>query len=182
MEALETLIAKGKIRAAGVCNYPVDLMTEARKTTVLASNQVPFSMVRRDIEQDIVPYCLKNNIGILAYSPLQRGLLTGKIRTGYKFNDGDSRPDTPYFREPNLSTVNSFLEKIKPIADGKNASLSQLVLNWTIHQPGITCALAGARNPAQAIENAGAADIVLSSEEINLINKYTAGLQIDTNI
>jgi len=182
MEALEQLISEGKIRAGGVCNYPLDLMREAEKTIILASDQMPYSMVRRDIENDIVPYCLDKKIGILAYSPMQRGLLTGKIKPGHKFNEGDSRPDTPYFKEPNLSTILRFLEKIKPIAEGHNATLSQLVLNWTIRQPGITCALAGARNPAQTLENIGAIRFRLTPDEINLINKYISELQIDTKL
>lgn len=182
MEALQILIDSGKVRAAGVCNYSAELMAEANKSIILASNQVPYSMVRRDIETDVVPFCLKTNTGILAYSPLQRGLLTGKVKSGHIFNEGDSRPDTPYFREPNLSNINSFLKKIRPIADGHNATLSQLVLNWTIKQPGITCALAGARNPAQVKENSGAAHFKLNDEEINIINKYISDLHIVTKL
>jgi aryl-alcohol dehydrogenase-like predicted oxidoreductase len=182
MEALQILIDKGKVRAAGVCNYSTELMAEANKSIKLASNQVPYSMVRRDIEKDIVPYCLNTGTGILAYSPMQRGLLTGKIKPGHKFNEGDNRPETPYFKEPNLSKINGFLEKIRPIADGHNASLSQLVLNWTIRQPGITCALAGARNPAQVIENAGGASFSLTVEEMKTINQYISELQIVTKI
>jgi aryl-alcohol dehydrogenase-like predicted oxidoreductase len=182
MEALEILIQKGKIRAGGVCNYSVELMKNAEKTLTLASNQVPYSMVRRDIEMDVIPWCLGRNIGILAYSPLQRGLLSGKIKPGHIFNNGDTRPDTPYFKDPNMSNILHFLENIKPIADGHNVTLSQLVLNWTIQQPGITCALAGARNPAQVSENAGAAGFKLTGEEIGIINKKISDLQIDTKI
>jgi aryl-alcohol dehydrogenase-like predicted oxidoreductase len=179
MEALELLIQKGKIKAAGVCNYSSDLLAEAEKTITLASNQVPYSMVRRDIEKDIVPHCIKRDIGILAYSPIQRGLLSGKIKPGHKFNEGDTRPDTPYFKEPNLSNILDFLEKIRPVAYGHNATLAQLVLNWTIQQPGITCALAGARNPSQVMENAGAAAFRLTGEEIKLINKYISDIHLD---
>lgn len=182
MEALELLIQKGKIRAAGVCNYSAELLAEAGKTIMLASNQVAYSMVKKDIEKEIAPLCIKNNIAILAYSPLQRGLLSGKIKPGHKFNEGDTRPDSPYYKEPNLSNILAFLEKIRPIADSHNVTLSQLVLNWTIQQPGITCALAGARNPAQVIENAGAARFRLSGEEINTINKYISEIQINTKI
>ena len=182
MEALEILITKGKIRAAGVCNYSSGLLEEAGKTIRLASNQVPYSMVKRDIEKDVVPLCIKNKTGILAYSPMQRGLLTGKIKPGHKFNEGDSRPDTPYFKEPNLSNILAFLEKLRPIAAGHNATLSQLVLNWTIHQPGITCALAGARNPVQVLENAGAAQFSLTTDEIKTINHYIAEIQINTKL
>jgi Predicted oxidoreductases (related to aryl-alcohol dehydrogenases) len=182
MEALEMLITKGKIRAAGVCNYSAGLLEEAGKTIRLASNQVPYSMVRRDIEKEMVPLCIKIKTGILAYSPMQRGLLTGKIKPGHKFNEGDSRPDTPYFKEPNLSNILTFLEMIRPIAEGHNATLSQLVLNWTIQQPGITCALAGARNPAQVLENAGAVQFSLTTDEIKSINNYLSDIQINTKI
>ncbi|HYX05742.1 MAG TPA: aldo/keto reductase, partial [Bacteroidales bacterium] len=84
MEAIERLLEQGKIRAAGVCNYSAQELEEAEKTLKLASDQVPYSMVNRDIETDVVPYCLKNNLGILAYSPMQRGLLTGKMKPGMK--------------------------------------------------------------------------------------------------
>jgi aryl-alcohol dehydrogenase-like predicted oxidoreductase len=182
MEALEILLQKGKIRAAGVCNYSSDLVSEAIKSINLASNQVPYSMVRRDIETDLVPFCIRKKIGILAYSPLQRGLLSGKIKPGHKFNAGDTRPDSPYYKEPNLTKILDFLEKIRPIAEGHNATLSQLVLNWTIQQPGITCALAGARNPAQVLENKGAADFMLTHDEIENINTYISDIKIDTKL
>ena len=182
MEALEILIQKGKIRAAGVCNYSSELVSEAIKSISLASNQVPYSMLRRDIETGIVPFCIERNIGILAYSPFQRGLLTGKIKPGHKFNVGDTRPDSPYYKEPNLTKILDFLEKIRPIAEDNNVTLSQLVLNWTIQQPGITCVLSGARNPAQVKENMGAADFVLTSEEIKMINNYISDIKIDTKL
>lgn len=182
METLNRLIETGKIRAAGVCNYSVDLLIEAEKTINLASNQMPYSMVKRDIENDIVPYCTGKNMGILAYSPIQRGLLSGKIKPGHKFNAGDTRPDSPYFKEPNLTRILEFLEHLKPIAENHNATLSQLVLNWTIQQPGITCALAGARNASQVIENAGASDFSLEKNEIMTINGYISNLQVDKNI
>lgn len=182
MEALELLVKQGKIRAGGVCNYTVELMAEADRSFQILSNQVPYSMVRRDIEKDVIPWCLENNKSILAYSPLQRGLLTGKIQPGHKFNEGDSRPDTPFYKEPNLSNISGFVEKLKPIAASNNATISQVVLNWTIQQPGITCALAGARNPAQVLENAGAAEFRLSTSEIQEINKYIAETQIDPKI
>lgn len=182
MEALEQLIVKGKVRAGGVCNYNADLLTEASKTFILASDQVPYSMVNRNIEKVTVPYCIDNKIGILAYSPMQRGLLTGKITPGYKFNTGDNRPSTPYYKEPNLSKILGFLEKIKPVAAERNITLAQLVLNWTTQQPGITCVLAGARTPAQVLENIGAVNFLLSKEEMDRINNLLAGITIVTKI
>ncbi len=181
MEALNTLIQNGKIRSAGVCNYTPDLLAETEKTINLASVQMPYSMVRRDIEKDIVPYCIRKNKSILAYSPLQRGLLSGKIKPGHKFREGDSRIDSPFYNEPNLSNILTFLEKLRPLAEDHKATLSQIVLNWTIQQPGITCALAGARNPEQVIENAGAAGFSLSKDEIEIINSYISEIQIEKN-
>jgi aryl-alcohol dehydrogenase-like predicted oxidoreductase len=182
MEALAILIGQGKIRAGGVCNYSLGLMSEASDSNILISNQVPYSMVNRNIEGEIVPYCIENNIGILAYSPLQRGLLTGKMKAGHHFNEGDSRPSTPYYKEPNFSKILGLLDKIKPMADNHSVTLSQLVLNWTIQQPGITCALAGARNPSQVLDNIGAAKFSLTSEEIININSLIADIQVDTKI
>ena len=182
MEALEILINNGKIKAGGVCNYSVDLMKEAVSTFNLTSNQVPYSMVNRNIEKDTIPFCIENNIGILAYSPLQRGLLTGKMKAGYKFNDGDTRPSSSFYKEPNFTNILRFIDKIKPIAYERNVTLSQLVLNWTIQQQGITCALAGARNPAQVLENIGASEFFLTKEEIQKINSLIAELQLDPKI
>ncbi len=182
METLHELIKQGKIRAGGVSNYSVELMSEAMKTLTIASNQVPYSMVNRTIEKSIIPYCLQNNIGILAYSPLQRGILTGKIKKGHKFGEGDSRPDTVYYKEPNLSNILNFVEELRIIADERKVTLSQMVLNWTIRQPGITCALAGARNAAQVLENLGAVDFDLTDDEIARINGYISNLKIETRI
>ncbi|MDD4109888.1 MAG: aldo/keto reductase [Prolixibacteraceae bacterium] len=179
MEALEILKTEGKIRAGGVSNYNLNQFSEACKYFSLTSNQVPYSMVLRDIEKDLIPWCIKNNKAVIAYSPMQRGLLTGKITTGYHFNDGDHRPSTPFFREPNLSRINNFLSEIKPLADDKKATLAQLVLKWTLCQPGISCVLAGARNRDQVAENIKAEQIVLSEDDINFINEKLNNLQLE---
>jgi aryl-alcohol dehydrogenase-like predicted oxidoreductase len=179
MEAVARLIEQGKVRYAGVCNYDVALMEEAAKTIHLVSDQVSYSMVKRDIEKELVPHLIKNKQSVLAYSPLQRGLLAGKIKPGQQFADGDTRADLPYYSARNIELTNAFLKKIKPIADGKNATLSQLVIRWTIEQPGITIALVGARNAAQAVENAGAARIQLTAEEMQFINSELTRLNLE---
>jgi aryl-alcohol dehydrogenase-like predicted oxidoreductase len=174
MEAVQRLIEQGKIRAAGVCNYSANQMDKAENTISLTSNQVPYSMVYRDIEKEIVPYALKHNKAIIAYSPLQRGLLTGKIKPEQRFNEGDTREGNSFFSLPNIIEVNAFLDKLKPLTESKKATLAQLVIRWTIEQPGITIALVGARNAKQAIENAGAGEISLSPDEIRFINEELA--------
>ncbi|MDW7693195.1 aldo/keto reductase [Flammeovirgaceae bacterium SG7u.111] len=179
MEAIDILLKQGKIRAGGVCNYSTDQMKEAEETVEITSNQVPYSMVFRGIEEDVVPLCLEKKKSILAYSPLQRGLLTGKITPDYQFGEGDHRPNTPFFKTENLKKTNDFLNKIRPIADDKGVSLTQLVIKWTIEQPGITCALVGARNTEQVKHNVKGATISLSTEEISLINKYLEELKLE---
>lgn len=169
MEAVARLIQDGKVRYAGVCNYDVEQMKEVGKYINLVSDQVPYSMVKREIEKELIPYVLENKKSILAYSPMQRGLLTGKMNPGHQFADGDTRADSAFFNDENIKRTNAFLEKIKPLAAEKNATIGQLVIRWTVEQPGITIALVGARNAEQAIQNARAMDIKLSSEEIELI-------------
>lgn len=168
MEALQSLIQQGKILAAGVSNYSLDQLKEAEKTIHLASNQVSYSMLNRSIEQDLVPYSVEHNIGIIAYSPLERGLLTGKYFKDATLKSDDHR--NGYFGQFNPEKVKAFLNTIEPIATSKNASLSQLVLRWTTVQPGISIVLAGARNATQAIDNAKAMDLTITVEELTLIN------------
>ncbi|HEX9513308.1 MAG TPA: aldo/keto reductase [Puia sp.] len=170
MEAVAGLIQQGKVRAAGVSNYDTELMKKAAKTILLASDQVPFSMVDRTIEKELVPYCIANKKAILAYSPLQRGLLTGKIRPGQTFGEGDTRAGNRFFTDKNIIRINEFLDHLRPLAAAKNASLSQLVIRWTLERPGITIALVGARDAQQAIQNAEAIRVSLSPEEIGFIN------------
>jgi len=177
MEAVARLIEQGKVRYAGVSNYDTKQLAEAEKYVDVVSNQVPYSMVKRSIEEELIPYCLQNNKSILAYSPLERGLLTGKMKPGYQFSNGDHRSEISFFKDENLKRTNDFLDLIKPIADEKNLTIGQLVLLWTLAQPGITIALVGARNSEQAIVNAKALESSLSSEEISLISGNLANLQ-----
>lgn len=176
METVAELIKQGKVRYAGVSNYNVEQLKEAQKYVDIVSNQVPYSMVLRDIEEDVVPYCMEEGVSILAYSPLERGLLTGKMKPGNVFQKGDHRADLYFFTDENIERTNRFLERIRPLAVKKGVTLSQLVLSWTISQPGITIALAGARTEKQSIENAGAGAIDLSLGDIAFINWELSGL------
>lgn len=179
MEAVHRLKEQGKIRAAGVCNYDAEQMKTAEKGVAVVTNQVPYSMVLRDIEKDVVPYCLETGKGVLAYSPLQRGILTGKITSDYKFKKGDHRPSTPHYKEPNLSRINEFLDRIKPLAHDNGLTLAQLVIYWTIRQPAINAALVGARNPEQVKENAKAGEINLENSVIQNIDKELDKLKLN---
>ncbi len=172
MEAMIKLKKDGKIREIGVSNYSLEQFKEAISFAPVVSNQLPFSMVDRHIEKDIIPYCLENGYAILAYSPLQRGLLTGKVTPDYKFKDDDHRKDNPFFTIENRKKVLKLIEKIKPIADSHGVTVAQLVINWTVNHPGITAALIGTRNVKQAEENFSSLNFKLSEDEINEINKW----------
>jgi aryl-alcohol dehydrogenase-like predicted oxidoreductase len=178
METVAQLIKEGKVRHAGVCNYNVEQLREASQYVDIVSNQIPYSMVKREIEKDMVPYALENNISIIAYSPLERGLLTGKMKPGHHFETSDHRAALYFFKDENLRRTNTFLDRIRPLAEEKKATLSQLVLRWTIEQPGITIALAGARNAEQSVQNAKAINVQLSPEEIHFITTELDKLEL----
>lgn len=168
MEALATLVQQGKIRAAGVSNYDLASLQEAENFISLASDQVSYSMLNRSIEADVVPYALKNNLSVIAYSPLERGLLTGKYFTDAKLKTEDHR--NGYFGQFDRTKVAALVHALTPLANDKNVELAQLVLRWTTLQPAITIVLAGARNAAQSIANAGAMGVDINHEEMKFIN------------
>lgn len=170
-EAVHQLVKQGKVRYAGVCNYDVAHLKEAERTLPIVSDQIPFSMVNRGIEEEIVPYCVKHNKSVIVYSPLERGLLTGKIKPGHKFAAGDHRASNPFFSDESIRKTDALLERLRPLAEKKDATLGQLVLRWTIDHPGITIALVGARDAQQAVQNAKAVNVKLSPEEIAFIDK-----------
>jgi aryl-alcohol dehydrogenase-like predicted oxidoreductase len=178
MEAIAQLIKQGKIRAAGVCNYTADQMKVAETVVSLAANQVPYSMVFRDIEKEVVPYCIENKKSVIAYSPLHRGLLTGKFKPGHLYNDGDTRESNRFYTAENITRTNAFLDTIRPLAADKNATLAQLVIAWTLQQPGITLALVGARNAEQATQNAKASEVKLNAEDLTFINDRLNKLEL----
>jgi aryl-alcohol dehydrogenase-like predicted oxidoreductase len=136
-------------------------------------------MVKREAEQDVLPWCRQNNVGAIVYSPLQLGLLSGRVTLDRTFPSDDLRSSSPYFRPENRKRVLTFLDEIRPIAEGHKATLAQLVINWTIRRPGITAALVGARNAQQARENAGAAGFRLSEDETRRIDELVDGLKLE---
>jgi aryl-alcohol dehydrogenase-like predicted oxidoreductase len=178
MEAVAKLIEQGKIRAAGVCNYSVAQVEEALNTVTLVSNQVPYSMINRTIEKDVVPQAVAKKMSIIPYSPLQRGLLTGKIKRNHKFNAGDTRENNRFYKPDNIDRVNTFLQQIKPIADDYSVSLTQLVINWTTRQPAMDCVLVGARDEKQVQENVKSLSFKLKEDELKTIRKHAEELML----
>ncbi|GAX36319.1 aldo/keto reductase [Nodularia sp. NIES-3585] len=165
MGALNQLKEQGKIRSIGVSNFSRAQLVEAAQYGRIDSLQPPYSLFWRQVEKEAMPYCIENNISILAYSPLAQGLLTGKFGVGHKFDPTDNRAKNKLFQGENFQRAQQALEKLRPIAARHNCSLAQLALAWLIAQPQ-TSAIAGARYPEQAQDNASAADIQLSSDEV----------------
>ncbi len=169
MSALNYLKEQGKIRAIGVSNFSRAQLEEAAQYGRIDSLQPPYSLFWRYVEKDAMPYCVENNISILAYSPLAQGLLTGKFAPGHKFDPKDNRVDNKLFQGENFERAHQALEKLRPIAERHDCTLAQLALAWLIAQPQ-TQAIAGARNTEQATANAQAANIQLSEAELQEID------------
>jgi len=173
MEAMLRLKEQGKIRAIGVSNFTAEMLEACLKLGPLASDQPKYNLLDRRIEKDVLPFCRKQAIGLIVYNPLEMGLLTGKVTMDRTFPEGDQRNQAylSWFRLENRKRVLDALEKLCPIAGDHGMTLAQLVINWTIGEPGITSAIVGARTPQQAKENAEAASFALSDGERALIRK-----------
>ncbi len=174
METLETLKAQGKIRSIGASNTSPDDVKAYVAAGQLDAIQEEYSMVKRDIETTLIPLCQENDISVLSYSSLALGLLTGKIGPERTFEGDDQRKDNPRFSIENRRKVAQLMEVIEPIAAAHGATRAQVVIAWTLQQPGITFSLCGARNPEQAAENARAGRLRLTAEEIDVIGKAAA--------
>jgi aryl-alcohol dehydrogenase-like predicted oxidoreductase len=165
LAAMGKLMKAGKIRAIGVSNYDAEWLRRGMTAAPLHSLQPPYSLIQRGIEKDVLPFCRENNVGVIVYSPMERGLLAGTVPPERQFAPGDHRAKHKFFTPENRRRVMSALERIKPIADRHGASYAQAVINWTFQEPGITAAIVGARNAEQATHNAGAMRFTLSPEE-----------------
>lgn len=171
MQTLLDLKQEGKIRSIAASNITVEDMEAYCQAGQLDAVQEKYNMLDRDLEENILPYCRKNNVSVLSYSSLALGLLTGKIGPERQFAGDDLRIENPRFTVENRQKVANLLAAFEPITLERGISLAQLVIAWTLAQPGITYALCGARNAQQAIENAHAGDIILTDDELTLMNQ-----------
>jgi myo-inositol catabolism protein IolS len=169
MRALNQLQEQGKIRAIGVSNFSRAQLEEVMQYGRIDSLQPPYSLFWRSVERDAMPYCIEQNISILAYSSLAQGILAGKFGPNPTFAEGDHRSKNRLFKPENYQRVQAALDKLRPIAERKDCTLAQLSLAWLIAQPQ-TNAIAGARNAKQAVANAKADAIQLSPEELQEID------------
>ncbi len=173
--AMVKLLEVGKVKAIGVCNFSAAELAIAHSLFPIHTLQSPYSLMRRSIETDILPFCQNNQIALLAYSPLERGLLTGKIDLKTHFPVADHREQSATFSLPNRKLALKALSRLKPIAEKHRATLAQLILHCTYHMPGITAVLVGARTAAQAKENAGALSLRLTgAERFAIVDAFAA--------
>jgi len=165
MGAMNELLQQGKIRAIGVSNFSCSQLKEAAQFARIDSLQQPYSLFWRHVEKDTMPYCIENNITILAYSSMAQGILTGKFGPDHKFAKGDHRSKNKLFKQENFKRVQQALNRLRPIADRYDLSLGQLALAWVIAHQGV-CAIAGARNAEQVLQNAKATEGHLSETDL----------------
>ncbi|MCW8347064.1 aldo/keto reductase [Vibrio sp. ZSDZ65] len=170
MEALLALKKAGKIRAIGISNANQIDLEQYQHSGVVDAVQEKYNLIERQLEKTLLPSTIQSNVSCLSYSSLAMGLLSGKVTPERLFTGDDQRITDPMFTVENRRWVQKFCQSIEPIARQKNVSVAQLVIAATLQQPGITYALCGARNAAQAIENAAAGSVVLSQEEIKFID------------
>jgi len=172
-ETMGDLIKEGKIRYAGVSNFNLGQLKRVQPIHPVASLQPPYSMLERGIEGKVLGYCSANNIGVIVYSPMQKGLLTGKFTREriQKLAPDDHRRRDPHFREPELSANLELVEGLRAIADKSGMTVAQLAIAWILRRPEITAAIVGARRPSQIEETVVAADCELSKKDIAAIEK-----------
>lgn len=157
------LIRAGKVRYAGASNFSVAQLKRVQAIHPVAALQPPYSMLDRRIEADLLPFCAENDIGVIIYSPMQSGLLTGKFTRDVieGLEPGDWRLRQPQFKEPQLSANLDFIDKLRQIAARYARPLAQLAIAWTLSRPEVTSAIVGARRPRQIEESAPAGDWAL---------------------
>ena len=175
-EEMALLAAEGKVRYLGVCNYNVEQIERVRKIYPVTSLQPPYSMLRREAEKELLGYCAVHNIGVVAYSPMQRGLLTGTFsheRLAALAPD-DHRRRAPEFQEPAFTASLQLVEGLRKIAQRHGRTVAQLAISWVLRRPEVTAAIVGARRPSQIRETMAAADWNLSRQDIAEIEKLLA--------
>ncbi len=171
-QAMSDLKKAGKVREIGVSNHNVSQMKRLQPIADIASLQPPYNMLNRNIEQEIAPFCETEKIGIICYSPMGKGILTGKfdVERAKNLSDKDHRSRDPKFASPQLEINLKLVERIRPIADDNNRPMAQLSLAWTLRRPEVTSAIVGIRRPDQIQDTIAASGWQLTPDEINLID------------
>jgi aryl-alcohol dehydrogenase-like predicted oxidoreductase len=171
---LAALQRQGKVRWIGVSNFDVKQLRRVQKIASVTLLQPPYSLINRGVEEDILPYCLRENIGVIVYSPMASGLLTGAMtrERATKLPKDDWRSSDPEFREPKLSRNLVLVERLREIGKRHGRSPGEVAIAWTLRNPAITGAIVGARNARQANGVMRAGELHLSDKEVNEIEEF----------
>lgn len=164
--ALAALQQAGKTKSIGASNFTLPQLQEFHAVCPIAAFQPPYNMLQREIERDTLPWCRGRGIAVCIYWPLMKGLLAGKLPRDHVFQPRDGRAKYPMFQGVEWQKNQDFLDELRSIAAEIGKTVSQVVVNWTINQPGITAALCGAKRPEQIRETAGALGWQLSPPQL----------------
>jgi aryl-alcohol dehydrogenase-like predicted oxidoreductase len=175
-EEMARLVQEGKIRFLGASNFNVEQIKRVHEIHPVASLQPPYSMLHREVEDELLTYCADNKIGVIAYSPMQRGLLTGKFSPERlsSLPLDDHRRKSADFHEPQFTATLELVEQLKPIAERNGKTLAQLSISWVLRRSEVTAAIVGARRPEQILETAPASDWDLNDKDIEQIEQLLA--------
>lgn len=168
-EEMIKLKEEGKVRYVGVSNFDVPLMERCLSIHHIDSLQPPYSMLAREVEKDILPFCQKNGIGVVGYSPMHSGLLTGKFDVE-RLQPDDWRLKSSDFKGERLHRNLDFVDALRPIADKYQKTVGQIAVAWVLNNSAVTAAIVGARNANQAEENIGGADLKIEDTDLEKIN------------
>jgi hypothetical protein len=173
--ALEDFIREGKVRHVGVSNYDVKQMDALAAHGRLETDQPPFDMLHRDIEDEILPYAAERDIGVLVYGPLAHGLLSGRMNAGTTFSADDWRSHSPDFTGDTFQRNLDVVERLKAFAAAQGMSLPTLAIAWAIAHPAVQVAIVGAQRPEDLTDTVAAADVVLTEEGRREIDDILTG-------
>jgi len=182
MGALAELVREGKVGAVGVSNFSPEQMQEAQSAlgdVPLASNQPRYSLLHRQIERDVLPYARDHDVGVIVYSPMARGILTGTVDLERRFPEGDGRAEEPLYHPENRARVLEALGQVEVLAQDLRGSLANLAVAWVLHQESVSAALVGARTEAQARENACAMHLTLAGEVVDQLRTIFSSVRIN---
>jgi aryl-alcohol dehydrogenase-like predicted oxidoreductase len=166
---LRDLMDEGKTLSIGASNCTIEQLEEFQAVCPIAAVQMPYNMLQRDIEKQTIPWCRERKISVMVYWPLMKGLLAGKLTRDSGLDEHDNRRKYPMYQGDEWEKNQDFIDQLREIAAETGHTVAQLVINWTIAQPGITSALCGAKRPTQIEETAGAMGWHLTSEQCALI-------------
>jgi aryl-alcohol dehydrogenase-like predicted oxidoreductase len=177
-ETMARLKQEGKVRWIGVSNFNAAQLQRAQAIAPVTSLQPPYSLVQHEVEAEVLPWCLANGTGVIAYAPMKSGLLTGKMTMERMASlpEDDFRRRNPFFQEPALSRSLALVEVLRKIGDRHGKTPGEVAIAWVLRHPAVTAAIVGLRSPAQLNGTIGAAGFRLSQAEIDAVAAAKASL------